>query len=301
MTFIPCYIELHKTGKLSERIKLLNKKLEECTLCARECKVNRIKGEQGFCKSGAKLKISSAHPHFGEEPELVGRHGSGTIFFTNCNLGCVFCQNYEISHLGEGEEITNEELANVMLSLQNLGCHNINLVTPTHFVPQWVEALQSAIEKGLNIPIVYNCGGYENIDTLKLLDGIVDIYMPDAKYSHSEVSQKYSKAKDYPDVIKKVLSEMHRQVGDLQINDEGIAIRGLLIRHLVLPYNLAGTQEIMQFIATEISKNTYVNIMAQYRPMYRAYEYPMLSRAITKEEYQQAIEIAKGVGLSRGF
>ncbi|MEW6097141.1 MAG: radical SAM protein [bacterium] len=301
MTFIPCYIKLYETGKFQERIKLLNKKLEECNLCPRECKVNRLKGEQGFCKSTNKLKISSAHPHFGEEPELVGRGGSGTIFFTNCNLGCIFCQNYDISHLGYGQEITREELANAMLSLQDIGCHNINLVTPTHFVPQWVEALEVAIEKGLNIPIVYNCGGYENIETLKLLDGIVDIYMPDAKYADTEVAQKYSKAKDYPKVIKKVLLEMHHQVGDLQINDEGIATHGLLVRHLVLPYNLAGTQQIMQFIANEISTNTYVNIMAQYRPMYKAYNYPMLTRHITREEYQQAIRIAKELGLSRGF
>ncbi len=297
----PTYIKLYENGKLQERIELLNKKLKECTLCPRECRVNRTKGEQGFCKASNKLKISSAHPHFGEEPELVGRGGSGTIFFTNCNLGCIFCQNYDISHLGYGEEITEEDLANTMLSLQNLGCHNINLVTPTHFVSQWVSALPVAIEKGLNLPIVYNCGGYENIETLKLLDGIVDIYMPDAKYAETEVSLKYSKAKDYPEIIKKALLEMHRQVGDLQINDEGIATRGLLVRHLVLPYNLAGTKQIMEFIANEISRDTYINIMAQYRPMYQAYDYPMLSRSITKEEYHQAINIAKEAGLSRGF
>lgn len=301
MTFIPSYINLYEDNKLQERIELLDKKLEECTLCARECKVNRRKGEQGFCKSGAKLKISSANPHFGEEPELVGRCGSGTIFFTHCNLGCVFCQNYDISHLGQGEEITKEDLANIMLSLQKLGCHNINLVTPTHFVPQWVEALPLAIENGLNIPLVYNCGGYENIDTLKLLDGIVDIYMPDVKYAEADVAQKYSKAKNYPEVIKKVLFQMHRQVGDLQIDDKGIAKRGLLVRHLILPYNLAGTQDIMQFMANEISNHTYVNIMAQYRPMYKAYDYPMLSRSITQEEYHQAVMWAKEAGLSRGF
>jgi len=301
MAFIPSYIKLYKTDKLIERIELLKRKLEECTLCPRECRVNRVKGEQGFCKSGNKLKFSSAHPHFGEERQLVGRYGSGTIFFTNCNLGCIFCQNYEISHLGQGKEITQEELADTMLSLQKLGCHNINLVTPTHFVPQWVCALSIAIGKGLNIPIVYNCGGYENIETLKLLDGIVDIYMPDAKYADAEVSQKYSKAKDYPQVMKKALLEMHRQVGDLQINNDGMATRGLLVRHLVLPYNLAGTQQIMQFIAKEISKDTYVNIMRQYHPMYQAYDYPMLSRSITWEEYDKAIMIAKSAGLARGF
>lgn len=300
MTFIPGYIQLYETKNLQERIELLNKNLEECSLCPRECRVNRIKGEQGFCKSTSYAKISSVNPHFGEEPELVGRCGSGTIFFTNCNLGCVFCQNYDISHLGQGEEVSKEELAHTMLYLQKLGCHNINLVTPTHFVPQWVEALLLAIEKGLNIPIVYNCGGYENIETLKLLDGIVDIYMPDAKYADAEVSQRYSKAKDYPQVIKKVLLEMYRQVGDLQINDDGIATRGLLVRHLVLPYNLAGTRAIMEFIANEISKDTYVNIMAQYRPMYKAYDYPILSRRITREEYQEAIKLSKEAGLSRG-
>jgi len=300
MTFIPSYIKLYETKELQERIELLNRKLKECTLCPRECRVNRVKGEEGFCKSGDKLKISSAYPHFGEESELVGRYGSGTIFFTNCNLGCIFCQNYEISHLGKGEEITQENLADTMLSLQKLGCHNINLVTPTHFVPQWVGALPRAIEKGLNLPIVYNCGGYENIETLKLLAGIVDIYMPDAKYAEAEISQKYSKAKDYPEVMKKALLEMHSQVGDLQI-DNGIATKGLLVRHLVLPYNLSGTQEIMLFIANEISKNTYVNIMRQYYPIYRANDYPMLSRSITREEYDEAIMMAKAAGLSRGF
>ncbi|MEW6619709.1 MAG: radical SAM protein [bacterium] len=301
MIFIPSYIKLYETGELQKRINLLTQKLQKCTLCPRECKVNRVQGELGFCKSTATLKVSSAHPHFGEEPELVGKYGSGTIFFTHCNLGCIFCQNYDISHLGYGEEITKEELVNQMLYLQKLGCHNINLVTPTHFVPLWVEALAIAIAKGLNIPIVYNCGGYENIETIKLLDGIVDIYMPDAKYADSEVSEKYSKAKNYPEIIKKVLVEMYCQVGDLQINDEGIATRGLLVRHLVLPYNLAGTQQIMEFIANKISKNTYVNIMAQYRPMYQAYDYPMLSRSITRQEYQSAIRIAKESGLSRGF
>jgi putative pyruvate formate lyase activating enzyme len=301
MTFIPSYIKLYETGKLQERVELLNKKLQECTLCARKCKVDRTKHEVGFCKAGDKLKISSAHPHFGEEPELVGKHGSGTIFFTYCNLGCIFCQNYDISHLGYGDETTKEELANTMMYLQHIGCHNINFVTPTHFVPQWVEALSIAIKKGLHLPIVYNCGGYENIETIKLLDGIVDIYMPDAKYSNQEPAYKYSRAKDYPNVIKDVLLEMHRQVGDLQINDDGIATRGLLVRHLVLPYNLAGTEAIMQFIANEISKDTYVNIMAQYRPMYRAYDYPMLSRMITSQEYREAINIAKNLGLSRGF
>lgn len=301
MTYSPGYLKLHKIKELQKRIELLNKRLEECHLCPRECKVNRIKGEKGFCKSGVKAKISSVHPHFGEEPELVGRYGSGTIFFTNCNLGCIFCQNDDISHLGNGEEITKEELAQAMLSLQNLGCHNINLVTPTHFVPQWVEALSRAIEMGLNIPIVYNCGGYEGIETLKLLEGIVDIYMPDVKYADSEVAEKYSKAKDYPEVVKQALLEMYRQVGNLQVNDEGIATRGLLVRHLVLPYNLAGTQEMMSFIAREISKETYVNIMSQYRPMYLAHNYPLISRSISQEEYDQAIDMAKKSGLRRGF
>lgn len=298
MEFTPCYLKLSKR-ELKERIKKAYKILEECKLCPRECKVNRIKGEKGFCKSVALPTISSFGPHFGEEPPLVGTHGSGTIFLTWCNLRCIYCQNYTISHLGEGREISLEEFASQMLSLQRKGCHNINFVTPTHFVPQILAALEIAIEKGLNVPLVYNTGGYDQIETLKLLDGVFDIYMPDIKYSDSEIAKRYSSgASDYPQSVKKALLEMHRQVGNLVIED-GIAQRGLLIRHLVLPNNLAGTKEAMRFIAQELSKDSYVNVMAQYHPEYKAPEHPLLNRPPTTEEYRKALEIAKKEGLHR--
>lgn len=298
MKFIPSYLKLKK-GELKKRTKKAYEILEECRLCPRECGVNRIKREKGFCKSGALPIVSSFGPHFGEEPPLVGTHGSGTIFLTWCNLCCIYCQNYTISHLGEGREISLKEFASQMLSLQRRGCHNINFVTPTHFVPQILAALEIAIEKGLNVPLVYNTGGYDQIETLKLLDGAFDIYMPDIKYSDSGIAEKYSSgASDYPEVVKKALREMHRQVGDLLI-ENGIAQRGLLIRHLVLPNNLAGTKETMHFIAQELSKDSYVNVMAQYRPEYRAHEHPLLNRPPIATEYRKALEIAKKEGLHR--
>lgn len=292
-------MELYRTGELQHRAEILLSKLKSCDICPRRCNIDRFAGKKGFCKSDANLKVSSVGPHFGEEPELVGRYGSGTIFFTYCNLGCIFCQNYDISHLGNGKIITYEDLANYMLYLQQIGCHNINLVTPTHFTPQIVQGLIIAIKHGLNIPVVYNCGGYEDIETLRLLDGIIDIYMPDAKYADKDIAKKYSSAYDYPDVMQKALYEMYRQVGDLKVSPEGIAWRGLLIRHLVLPEGLAGTDKIMQFIANNISTNTYVNIMAQYRPVYKAYEYPELNRGISITEYNEALNIAEKAGLKR--
>ncbi|MDI6785585.1 MAG: radical SAM protein [bacterium] len=286
--YIPKYTKLFRSSKLKEKKEVLNKILESCILCPRQCKVNRKKGEIGYCKSGNLAKVSSFNPHFGEEDCLVGRGGSGTIFFTNCNLGCVFCQNYDISHLGKGSEVSYEELASYMLSLQELGCININLVTPTHFIPQIVEALIIATHKGLNLPLVYNSSGYENVQILKILEGIIDIYMPDAKYFHQEISKKYSNAKDYPEVMKNSLKEMHRQTGDLIFNDCGEAQRGLLIRHLVLPHNLAGTKELVSFIVNEVSPNTYINVMAQYRPMFKASQYELINRLITIEEFEKA-------------
>ncbi len=306
----PGYIKLYKSGELRERIKKLYRILESCTLCPRECKKNRLKGEKGYCGMGKELVISSIHPHFGEEPELVGnrmlgilggRGGSGTIFLAGCNLLCVYCQNWEISHLRQGEKLTCDELARGMIYLQNRGCHNINLVTPTHFVPQIVESLMVATEKGLNLPVVYNCGGYEKVETLKLLEGIVDIYMPDIKYSDPVVAEKYSNAPDYFEQCKKAVKEMHRQVGDLKIDSKGIAYQGLLIRHLVLPNDLAGSEEILKFIAEEISRDTYVNIMAQYRPEYRARDYEELNRQPSFLEYAKVINMAKKWGLYRGF
>jgi putative pyruvate formate lyase activating enzyme len=297
----PVYLETYESGELDERIVKLEGILNECKLCPRECGVNRNKGEKGYCKSDKHLMVSSVQPHFGEEDVLVGSHGSGTIFLTNCNLRCIYCQNYDISHLGYGQRMTEEELAFNMLSLQTRGCHNINFVTPTHFTPQIVKATKIALEKGLRIPIVYNCGGYEAKSTIELLDGFVDIYMPDIKYGDVENAKKYSNAPDYFEVCKEAVKEMHRQVGDLTVDERGIAVRGLLIRHLVLPNGLAGSAEVLKFIATEISKESYVNIMLQYRPMYKAYEYKELNRGIKMSEYREAIEIAKEWGLHRGF
>ncbi|PIQ45836.1 MAG: radical SAM protein [Deltaproteobacteria bacterium CG12_big_fil_rev_8_21_14_0_65_43_10] len=301
MSYIPGYIELCKTGDLKRRIEALNDILKECKLCPRECGVNRMEGEIGVCKSGADLMVSSVSPHFGEEPPLVGFHGSGTIFLTHCNLRCVFCQNYDISHIGRGHITTSSEMANYMLRLQKMGCHNINFVTPTHYLPQIVASLPEAIDSGLKVPLVFNCGGYESLEVIRLLQGIIDIYMPDVKYADGRVAKKYSMSPDYPDVIKKVLLEMYRQVGNLKTNQDGIVERGLLIRHLIIPENLAGTEALMEFIATDISKDSYVNIMAQYRPMYRADEFPELNRKITVQEYQEAIAIAIRAGLHRGF
>ncbi len=299
--YIPSYLKLYATGTLQKRLDILNSKLEKCELCPRRCHVNRLKEELGFCRAGKQLMISSAFPHFGEETPLVGHRGSGTIFFTHCNLRCIFCQNYDISHQGRGENITSKQLAHYMYALQNRGCHNINLVTPTHYLPQIVASLPYAIDMGLKIPIVYNCGGYESEEVIKLLDGIIDIYMPDVKWSDSKVADRHAQAPDYPEVAKRVLKEMHKQVGDLIINEEGIAKRGLLIRHLVMPHRLAGTRNVMRFIANEISSNSYVNIMNQYRPEYKASSLPELNRGITNQEYQDAISCAKEEGLFRGF
>ncbi len=283
---------------LSDIVRETESILQKCELCPRKCHVNRTAGERGFCRTGDKPFVSSWGPHYGEESPLVGRHGSGTIFFGNCNLGCIFCQNYTISHFGEGEEIPFEKLALIMLELQNSGCHNINLVTPTHQVPMILRSLETAKGKGLSVPIVYNCGGYESLRVIKLLEGIVDIYMPDFKYSDSEMSLKYSSAGDYPDTAKAAIKEMHRQVGDLVI-ENGVAKKGLLVRHLVLPEGIAGTEGVVRFIAEEISKNTYINIMNQYHPCFRAFSSPPLNRRITDKEYRDAMKLAKDAGLKR--
>jgi len=297
---LPSYLKLAESGELAKRAEQLSLRLTSCNLCPRECGVDRTAGEVGYCKAGAMTTISSAHPHFGEEEPLVGIHGSGTIFLTGCNLKCIYCQNYDISHLGVGEVISTNELAQRMLKLQKIGCHNINFVTPTHFVPQLVEGIDSAIKLGLKIPIVYNCGGYEKVETLKLLEDIVDIYMPDMKYGRSKEAQKYSGAKDYPEVCFNAVSEMHRQVGDLQLDDAGVAYRGLLIRHLVLPNDIAGSERVFKFISEKISKNSYINIMDQYRPEYDAWKFGELSRSVNRKEYEHAVELAKKVGLTRG-
>jgi len=293
------YIQLHKNGKLAERVEAAKSLLRKCRICPRQCNVDRLSGETGKCRTHQRAIVSSYGPHFGEELPLVGKHGSGTIFFANCNLACVFCQNYTISQLGEGIPVTSEELARMMLSLQSMSCHNINLVTPTHMVPQILEALQLAVAHGLNLPLVYNSGGYDSITTLKLLDGIVDIYMPDMKYADDATAKKLSGIEGYPSVNRAAVKEMYRQVGDLQINSDGIATRGLLIRHLGLPYNLAGTEDTMNFIAQEVSRNSYVNIMGQYRPCYKAREVSELSRPVSLKEVHEAIEIARKAGLNR--
>jgi len=301
MAFIPSYINLYEKGELDQRIRLLKELLLECRLCPRQCGVNRLNGEVGYCRAGSGLMISSAFPHFGEERPLVGYHGSGTIFLTHCNLRCVFCQNYDISHLGRGEPITSSEMARAMLRLQEMGCHNINFVTPTHYAPQIVESLLEAIRMGLQLPIVYNCSGYESIEVIQLLEGVIDIYMPDAKYMDEGYSKQFSNAQDYPEVLRKVLKEMHRQVGDLTINSRGIAERGLLIRHLVMPRDVSSSEAILKFIAEEISVHSYVNIMDQYRPEYRSNDYPEISRRITHKEYVEAVQLAKRFHLYRGF
>jgi putative pyruvate formate lyase activating enzyme len=287
--------------ELARRVRDARRILSACELCPRRCGANRLSGETGFCRVGHDPMISSYGPHFGEEPPLVGSHGSGTIFFTGCNLGCTYCQNFDISHLMRGEIVSVKDLAGMMLSLQATGCHNINLVTPTHQVPQILEALLIARENGLVLPIVYNCGGYESLRVLALLDGIVDIYMPDAKYMDTGPAKKLSGVGDYPAVVKDALLEMHRQVGDFRMTPEGIAMGGLLLRHLVLPERLAGTAELVQFVARHISPDTYINIMSQYRPCYKAAGVPSLDRRVLSREVDEAREMARREGLHRGF
>jgi len=301
VAFIPSYVGLYGKGELDRRIQLLKEFLQECRVCPRECRVDRLNGEIGICQAGSEPMISSAFPHFGEEPPLVGYHGSGTIFLTHCSLRCVFCQNYDISHLGNGERITSVGMAQAMVRLQEIGCHNINFVTPTHYTPQIVASLPEAIERGLRLPIVYNCSGYESIEVIRLLEGVVDIYMPDVKFMDEKHSKQFSNAPDYPEVIRKVLKEMYRQVGDLIIDSRGIAERGLLVRHLVMPNGVASSEAVLRFIAEEISVHSYVNIMDQYRPEYRAHEYPEINRRATHKEYAEAVQWAKSYGLHRGF
>jgi len=292
---LPLYSEKLTPVDLKEKSEALHGLFEECRICPNECMARRSEGETGECHSTDEVIISSVGPHFGEEPPLVGSFGSGTIFFANCNLSCEFCQNYDISHLGIGEKITIEDLAGAMLKLQRRGCHNINVVTPTHFTPQIVDTLSIAIEKGLEIPIVYNCGGYESVEALKLLEDIIDIYMPDIKYSINENALKYSGVQNYWETVK------HRQVGDLKISKRGIAQRGLLIRHLVLPNDIAGSKKVIDFVADEISTDSYINIMDQYRPAYNASKYEKLNRRITPSEYNGIIDYAFSKRLKKGF
>lgn len=298
-TFEPAYVKLLETGELQRRIEQAYHRLSDCDICARECRVNRLEGEIGKCCVGKRAKISSSGPHLGEENPLRGWRGSGAIFFTRCNLNCQYCQNYDISQSDAGYEIEPEDLAVIMVELQSYGCHNINFVSPSHVVPQILASLLVAGKAGLRLPLVYNTGGYDSLETLQLLDGVIDIYMPDMKYADEQIALQYSKIPDYPQVNQAAVCEMHRQVGDLQVDEQGLARRGLLVRHLVLPNNLAGTAWIIKFLAEEISTNTYLNLMDQYRPAYRAMNYPELNRRNTHQEYSFAIQTAHEAGLYR--
>jgi putative pyruvate formate lyase activating enzyme len=295
----PSYIQLYREGQLGQRVEKAMKLLGECRLCPRMCEVDRLHDERGFCRTGRKAIVASFHAHHGEESPLVGRFGSGTIFFSACNLLCCFCQNFEISHQCEGEEIEAKDLAAIMLELQRRGCHNINAVTPTHVVPQILEALLLAAEDGLSIPIVYNSSGYDRVSTLELLRGIVDIYMPDFKFWDERWAKRYCNAQDYREIAVSALKEMHSQVGDLVLDSHGIAERGLLVRHLVMPHGISGTKEVLEFLANEISPYTYVNVMDQYRPCGMANQDAYINRRISGKEYSEALKWAQDAGLKR--
>jgi len=296
--FEPAYLVLLRSGELRKRVEAAYLRLESCDICPRRCGVNRREGELGVCRTGEQAIVASVGPHFGEEAPLVGRGGSGTLFFSWCNLQCQFCQNYTISQYGEGDPVTSEELATAMLQLQEQGCHNINLVSPSHVVPQILAATLIAAQAGLRIPLVYNSGGYDSLETLALLDGALDIYMPDMKYADPSVAERYSKVKAYPQINQAAVGEMYRQVGDLRLDAMGIALRGLLVRHLVLPEGLAGTEHIVRFLA-DLSPDTYLNLMDQYRPCHQAHVLPPLDRRITPAEYREAVQMAREAGLAR--
>jgi len=298
----PSYLALYATGELHSRIAALQQLLGSCTVCPRDCHVNRLQGELGICQAGDQVRIAAAFPHFGEEPPLVGWGGSGAIFISWCNLLCRFCQSWEVNHRGEGVEVSPRELAEIMLDLQARGCHNINFVTPTHYAPHLIAALPFAIERGFRLPLVYNCGGYESLEVVQLLDGIIDIYLPDIKFLDREASERYlDGAADYPEVVRGVLREMHRQVGDLVVDERGIARRGLIVRHLVMPRMPHDSAQVLRFIADELSLQTYVNIMDQYRPCFEAGRWPEIARRTTREEHGAVVGIARELGLCRGL
>ena len=299
--FQPAYLKLWRCGELARRVKLGLEKLADCALCPRNCHVNRIADKTKTCRTGRYAVVSSYFAHFGEEHCLRGTHGSGTIFFSWCNLRCVFCQNYEISWLGEGRTVKPPELAEMMLVLQAQGCHNINFVTPEHVVPQILEALLLAVDGGLQLPLVYNTSAYDSLDSLALMDGVVDIYMPDFKFWDPEKARLYAKAPDYPEAARRAIREMYRQVGSLVADEQGVALRGVLLRHLVMPGDAAGTTDVMQWVARELGPETYVNVMAQYRPSCRvtSKEYPEINRTITASEFEQAKHAFYSAGLHR--
>jgi putative pyruvate formate lyase activating enzyme len=300
MSSEPAYLGLLRSGELRHRVEAAYQRLEACDICPRQCSVNRLQSSEGaVCRTGKRPVVSSYNPHFGEEDPLVGTGGSGTIFFAWCNLKCQYCQNADISQLGHGREVDPSDLAAMMLRLQHMGCHNINFVSPTHVVPPILDAVLVAAEEGLRLPLVYNTGGYDSLATLALLNGVFDIYMPDMKYADEYTARKLSKVKDYPLINQAAVGEMHRQVGDLQIDSDGVARRGLLVRHLVLPGGLAGTGEIARFLASKVSRETYINIMDQYRPCFKAHEIPELNRRATPQEYSEAVQAARDAGLDR--
>lgn len=296
----PAYARLEDKGDFVERIEQAYAVMENCSLCPRRCGVNRREGEIGFCQAPEKAMVFTHNPHFGEERPLVGSNGSGTIFFSNCNLRCVFCQNYPIAHKGKGHECSDEELAEMMFDLQKRGCHNINLVTPTHVMPNILNATRIALKKGLKLPLCYNTSGYEDAEKIKMLDGIIDIYLPDMKFMEDAEAERYNNAEayDYPKKAQEALIEMHRQVGDLITDEHGVALRGLMVRHLVMPNRVAGTKEFVDWVVDNLSTETYVNIMAQYRVEHKAFDYERINRAITPEEFIEAIEWAKDVRLT---
>ncbi len=296
----PAYARLKNERLLSERVEQAKTIWEDCKLCPRSCGVNRLAGETGFCRNPASAVVFAHSAHFGEEMPLVGRGGSGTIFFSNCNLRCVFCQNWPIAHRGEGREVSDEELAGMMLDLQQRGCHNINLVTPTHVLPSILGAVRIALEKGLRLPLCYNTSGYERKEMIELLEDIVDIYLPDLKFMDGDQAERYNDAAayDYPRLARAAIAEMHRQVGELVTCERGYAQRGLMIRHLVMPNRVAGTEAFVQWVAENLSPNTYVNIMSQYRVEHEAFQYEEIARAITSAEYVEAMEWAKEAGLT---
>jgi putative pyruvate formate lyase activating enzyme len=300
-SFEPAYLRLHRSGELAWRVEEALAALADCTLCPRNCHVNRLADRFAVCKTGRYAVVSSHFAHFGEEDCLRGWNGSGTIFFSWCNLRCVFCQNYDISWEGGGRGTRPEELAAMMLRLQAQGCHNINFVTPEHVVPQILEALSLAIEGGLRLPLVYNTGAYDSLHSIELMDGVVDIYMPDFKFWDAEMARRYSKAPNYPEAARRVIKAMHQQVGDLELDENGLALRGVLLRHLVMPGDICGTREIMQWVARELGPDTYVNLMAQYYPAGKvsSREYVEINRPLALGEFQQAVAEARAAGLWR--
>jgi putative pyruvate formate lyase activating enzyme len=299
LEFEPGYLALHRSGALKQRGRELWEIMEECRLCPRECGANKLAGEKGFCQATSKLEVSAFHPHHGEEKPLRGKGGSGTIFLTHCSLRCVFCINWEISQGGQGYHRSLESMAKMMLQLQKTGCHNINFVTPTHYSPHILLAVDMAASKGLRLPLVYNTCGWERTEILKKLEGVVDIYLPDFKYADGEMGGKYSsEAYSYPEVTKKAILEMHKQVGVAKPASDGLMYRGLMIRHLVMPNDVSGSQKVIKWISESLPKDTFVNIMSQYRPVYKAKEYPEINRRIYRSEYDQVVNYAKSVGLT---